>query len=821
MNRQAHQALRLNPITQGIKQHLQSQRVQVFATALIASSVAFAPAETSAGPILEEIIVTAQKREMNIQDVPISLQALDTAKLTALGISDFKDYVLQLPSVSYKTQGPGLNNIYMRGVSDGGDGNQSGAAPSVGVYLDEQPVTSIASSLDVHIYDIARIEALAGPQGSLFGASSQAGTLRIISNQPKMGVTEARIDIGGMFTEEGDPSNNQEGMINIPLGDKAALRLVGWRIDEGGYIDNVAGTRTYNTDTSVSVYNGGVAAIVPGVTRTATTDNRTSVSGDPRGTIARPAEDINELEKYGIRALLKVDLNDNWSATAGIFYQNMKTEGVWDHDPDSLGVDGNPIGDYNIQRFYEDSKQDEFIQYSLVLKGNINDVVELTYAGSYLDRTVDYVNDYTEYAIAQTYVPYYVCDGTSVGPVNNTDCTSLDQFVVENEQMTRQTHELRITSLGDGPISYTLGVFWNEFKNDFTLEYVQPGMSPSLIVNIPGTDGTNLHYMTDQVRIDRQKAVFGEITYAFNDQWSVTFGGRWYETQQELVGFATFGPAAFGGTIGGNPNYEVDDSDFLKKFNLTWRMNDDAMLYVTRSEGFRPGGVNRDESLQRFNALIYHSDFVTSYEGGFKTTWMDGRLRFNGALYVLSWEDMLYTIYDYSLSPCCGSTYNLGDAETKGVELDVTFAATEALTLTGAMSYISAKTVEDLLLPNTTLVVPKGQRLPNVPRWKGNMTARYEFTVGNYDAFAEMTYIYYDDTTNRIRPADVLFNTQDDYSLINLRAGMSMGPWNVTAFLDNATDKIADISVDARVYGTSTQINRPRSFGVKVGYSFY
>ena len=310
MSKQAHQALHLNPITQGIKQHLQSQRVQVLATALIASSVAFAPAESSA-QTLEEVIVTAQKREANLQDVPISLQALDTAKLTALGISDFKDYALQLPSVSFKTQGPGLNNIYMRGVSDGGDGNQSGSAPSVGVYLDEQPVTSIASNLDVHVYDIARIEALAGPQGSLFGASSQAGTLRIISNQPKIGETEGRLDIGGMFTEEGDPSNSQEGMVNIPLGDKAALRLVGWRIDEGGYIDNVAGTRTYDL---TGPYGGTVA-----VGRTASIDNRTLTSDDARGTAARPEEDINTLEKIGVpyKVVVEEDEHSEYSRALG------------------------------------------------------------------------------------------------------------------------------------------------------------------------------------------------------------------------------------------------------------------------------------------------------------------------------------------------------------------------------------------------------------------------------------------------------------------------------------------------------------------------
>jgi len=820
-------AVRLNPIAHGIRRHYQSQRPNLLATAVIAGSVAFAPAVSSAQAALEEIVVTATKRSVNMQDVPISLQALDSTKLTELGIQNFNDYALQLPSVSFRSSGPGLNTIYMRGVSDGGDGNPSGASPSVGLYLDEQPVTSIASNLDVHIYDIARIEALAGPQGTLFGASAQSGVLRIITNQPSTEGFEGRFDIGGMSTDGGDSSSSFEGMVNIPLGDKAALRVAGWYIDEGGYIDNVAGTRTYDL---TGPYGGTVA-----VGRTGTIDNTAFTSDDPRANAQPIAEDINTLEKTGLRALLKVDLSDAWTLTGGIFFQNMQTEGVWDHDPESLDAGGEPIGDFKIQRYYQDENEDEFTQFSLTVEGDIGDAVHLTYAGSLLDRQNDYVNDYTEYGQVAGHVPYYSCDysatGTAPGPFDDaTDCTNLDEFVYEDHTMTRQTHELRISSLGDGAFSYTAGLFFNEFENDFSLNYIQPHMAPDATVISPDYDGTNLYFITAQVRTDSQEAIFGEFTYAFNDQWSAMVGGRYYSTEHEMVGEVTFGPAGWivrpptiDDQLSGNSNQKGSESDFLSKINLNWHATDDVMLYVTRAEGYRPGGVNRDPLLIPKGFGTFEQDFLTNYEIGFKTTSKDGRLRFNGAAYYSNWEDVQYTIYEFSLSACCGSTYNLGDARIKGFELDLTYAASDNWTWYGSLAKTDAETSEEFILDPDGIgesLIPEGQPLPNVPQIKLNVTGRYDFTAGGHNAYAQLNYSYVSSTTNRIVPTDPLFADQDDYENFNFRAGVLIGTWNVDLFVNNLTDEMAELAANPRVYGTSTVINRPRSIGLKVGKSF-
>src|SRR5919107_1240140 len=215
------------------------------ATDVTAPPPAVQTAQDGNVPDQTEIIITAQKREENLQNVPISVQAIGTRRLDQLNISNFEDYTKQLPSVSFQTSSPGSTSVYMRGVASGGDGNHSGSLPSVGTYLDEQPVTTIGGTLDVHIYDIARIESLAGPQGTLYGASSQAGTIRIITNKPELGVTSGRVDAELNKVAHGGMGGSLEGMINLPVASNIALRAVGFYQRDAGFIDGVAGSRTY------------------------------------------------------------------------------------------------------------------------------------------------------------------------------------------------------------------------------------------------------------------------------------------------------------------------------------------------------------------------------------------------------------------------------------------------------------------------------------------------------------------------------------------------------------------------------------------------
>ena len=210
-------------------------------------------AQASGG--LEEVVVTAQKRTENMQDVPISIDAIGNEKLEQLNIRNFTDYVRMLPSVAATPSigaGAGFSAVYMRGIVTGGDGQATTSQPSVGTYLDEQPVTTIQGNLDLHLYDIANVEALAGPQGTLYGASSQSGTIRIITNKPEIGNFVAGYALEGNAIDDGGNGYVAEGFVNFPLGARAALRLVGWKTKEAGWIDNLRGTRLYAGDVSTA-----------------------------------------------------------------------------------------------------------------------------------------------------------------------------------------------------------------------------------------------------------------------------------------------------------------------------------------------------------------------------------------------------------------------------------------------------------------------------------------------------------------------------------------------------------------------------------------
>ncbi len=777
----------ISPVTRAVRHHIHSNRRRLVAAAILSGAIAM-PQVGLAQETLEEIIVTASKRAENLQDVPISITALSTSTIKELGITDFDSYAQMLPTLSYKSVGPGTATLIMRGASDGGDGNASGSQPSVGLFLDEAPVTTIASNLDIHIYDIERIEALSGPQGTLYGASSLSGNLRIITNKPNMDGFSAGMDAGIGWTDGGDASYSVEGFINIPVSDNAALRLVGWNIDEGGYIDNVAGVRNYTLE-------GGYGYNPNNFGRTATKGNADLVE-----------ENFNELEKTGGRLALRINLNDNWTMDASVITQKLETTGTWDHDPSA-------VGEYNIQRYFADFSNDDFHQANLTLEGEIGSNV-LVYSGTFMDRDAQYQADYSQYGEDAYWVPYYVCDYSATGPdlatQSNTDCTSLTQYYQEDNEYGRDTHELRLQSIGDGRFQYTVGIFYTEATHKYLQEWIQPGISPNQVV--PG-GASNRFFRTDQQRADEQTAFFGEFTYDFTENLSATIGGRYFENDSDLQGVVGWGPVVFGYVADTAVDAQYSDSDSIYKLNVTWQMNDDAMVYFTASEGYRPGGLNRDPGLAQYGAAEYTPDVLTNYEIGWKTTLADGRVRFNGAVYRSDWQDVQYTIYEFALSRCCGSVYNLGDAEITGVELDVTALLSDQWELSAAVAYNDGETVGDYELINGKLAVPDGTELPNVPEIKANIWTRYSFDVGSLSSYVQLAWSYTGESYNEIRPSQRTI--QDSYSYLNLMGGVNMETWGLDLSIRNATNEVAQIYISPRPYEPSTTTNRPMTIGLK------
>jgi iron complex outermembrane receptor protein len=299
------------------------------AGAAFAQDAAPASAEESGNPTLETITVTAQKRSENVQDVPISIQVLGTQQLDELQVNDFEDYAKLLPSVSITPSGPGFGQVYMRGVASGGDGNHSASLPSVGLYLDEQPITTIQGALDVHVYDIERVEALSGPQGTLYGASSQSGTIRIITNKPDTSGFAAGYGLELNSVESGGIGHVAEGFVNVPISDRMALRAVGWQKKDAGYIDNVRTQRTYPT------------------------------SGIVEDNLGRVEDDYNDVDTVGARVALKFDINENWTITPTLMGQRQKTDGFFAYD--------STLGERKVSHNYPETGDDRWAQAALTL----------------------------------------------------------------------------------------------------------------------------------------------------------------------------------------------------------------------------------------------------------------------------------------------------------------------------------------------------------------------------------------------------------------------------------------------------------------------
>ena len=780
---EATPTFRKTPIATALSQH----RITLLATALMLPASVIA-----AGGELEEVVVTAAKRSSTLQDTSISLQVLGGELLSDLGVKSFGDYIQFLPAVTYDSVRPGIAQIFMRGISSGNNGNHSASQPSVGVYLDEQPITTINEILDIHAYDIARIETLAGPQGTLFGTSSQSGSLRIITNPPVIGEFEAGYDLGGNFIDGGDGGYTAEGFVNIPIKDNAAIRLVAWHDKVGGYIDNVPSTITF------------------------------AASGITIDNAALVEKNFNDSETTGLRAKLKVDLNENWTISPGFIYQEQDTNGTFDHDPETLG-------DLQAQEFFDTFFRENWYQASLTVEGKIGNL-DVVYAGAYFDRDRDSQYDYTGYAVylEELYAGYgYACylyqaDGSCANPA---------QYVDQDENWNRQSHELRVQNSQDDRLRYIAGLFYQKQEHDFDLRWTPPDMNPADTL-VPGTPTV---WLTEQIRKDEDKAVFGEISFDLTDKLTLLGGARYYWYENRLFGFNGFIGHCTGSFINGvfvedrslTPQYPCFDTlilngkkknnDIIFKANLTYQFNDDIMVYGTYSEGYRAGGVNR----ARVAGIPgYDEDFTENFEIGWKTTWLDNRLRFNGAAYHVKWDNFQFSILDFAVSNLT-IINNAGKATVNGFEIDTKYAATDKLTLSLSASYNDTELKEDLI-NGTAVDAPKGQALPFSPKFQTSFIGRYETNIGDFGAYSQLAWSYTDDSWSDLRSAVRL--KQKSYNLLNMAFGISKDNWHVDLFMNNLTDERAQIARSDPGYpndkDTTTDTNRPRSFGIRFGQRF-
>ncbi len=774
-----------------------------------------AMAQDSGTAPLEEIIVTAQKRDQSLQDVPISISVLNSAQLTDLGIRGLEDFVQMLPNVSYVQLGPGSGEVYIRGVSSGGN-SILGSTPNVATYLDEQPITAVNAFLNPHIYDIDRIEVLAGPQGTLFGANAQSGAIRIITNKPDPSQFSAGYDAEVNSVEHGELGYLLEGYVNIPMGDRTALRLVGWYKEDPGFVDNMFTTHTFS--------NANIrAGLDPG-------DPLNAVAADITINNAQYAKkDFNTATTAGARAALKVDLTDNWSVTASIMGQNLESEGVWDHDPDE-------VGDLQVTRFQPDSLDDEWLQGALVLEGQLGSTT-LTYAGSYLDRDVisnaDY-SLYTDYYISGGFVQaFYSCYVTYF-----LDCTDPRELLTGDEDWNRTNHELRWQSAGDQRFRWLVGAFYEEAEHHFDLDWhvlglesISPYWNPDGSASQDGNaaiDNPDIYWTTDQVRSNEETAFFGQLQYDFTDQWTGSVSARHFIYDSQLIGFSgtIWWPTCCWQRPPFNTDLITSDEDTVYRANLTFSPTDDAMFFFTYSEGYRPGGLNRV-----FDTPIggsYDPDFLTSFEIGAKSTLMDGRMRLNGSIYFQQWDDFQLSRLDSTVS-LLTLTDNVGTAESNGIEADMSLAATDNWQVSAAFSYNKAEITEDYWINKANEGdgnpdAKKGLALPRVPEFKFNITSRNDWTTsGGTPQYLQFALVHTGESWN------VLFSAANDirtrklqhtYNIVNAAWGIEYETWSGEIFVRNLFDERAEVFKNGATWDSRITTNRPRTIGIRFRQGF-
>ena len=841
------------------------QKKRLSAAILAAITSASAPLAIAE---IEEIVVTATKRAQSTQDIPVAVAAVNEQTLEDLGVSNFEDYLLQLPGVTAGGSGPGQNTIYIRGVASTTPNlttaGVAGLAPNVALYLDEQPLAQPGRNLDVYAADLNRVEVLSGPQGTLFGASSQAGTVRLITNKPDPSGTYASVDFGTAWTDDGEMSNNVEGMINVNVNDRLTLRGVVYVDRQGGYIDNVAGSQTARDSGRFRPAGTMRANGVPVSAGRAGFQAGSDLSGVnfiAADNANRTEDDFNDTTYAGGRLSALWSINDNWTLTVSHTQQELESDGVFFADPN--------LDDYEIQRYAEDKIEDSFSNTAWTFEGLIGDL-EVVYTGAYTDRETDQIVDYTDYLFVGQYLPYYICDGSVSYPggAPSGTCQSPLLFVNSRSETEVMTHEIRISTDQSKRVRATLGAFYSDLEltelNDFTYPGSEAvvgfngviGFGPNypltntavtgLVGNAapgyfsdPGPFPEAVIFRNDVKRTDEQTGVFGEVTFdVVPDTFALTLGARWYDIEVDLEGSAnssffnlgaTSDAQAFGTNISaqfasnnavGAPDTASTDGTIFK-LTGEWTPNENVLLYATLSEGFRPGLLNRPGG--RSNGAGYtvpyalDTDDVTNVEFGWKTDLADSTIRFNGSIFFVDIESLQTTIFDPSIVNLFFSD-NAADAEVRGVEGNFIWqpASVEGLTVTGAFSFLDTE-ITKVITPTND--VRKGDELAFAPEFQANIRARYTWQLdsgltahvmphANYSAESYSDII----TINR--------DKIDSWLMLGITAGVSASNWTAEIFIDNLTSEEAEISRSFVFDRERVTYARPRTAGLRVSYDF-
>jgi iron complex outermembrane recepter protein len=726
-------------------------------------------ATAPAGDGLQEIVVTARKTNENLQNVPLAVQALGQATLEQHDVQSVDDYMKLMPSINYsQSEGtPGRATFTMRGIASGYRLGV-GQSPLVGTYIDEIPTTTREGSIDLHIYDVARIEALSGPQGTIYGASSEAGTLKIVTNKPDTTRFSAGYDVNLNDSKGGAFGDVVEGFVNQPISDHAAIRIVGFQEHDGGYIDNVPATITYPS-TGYSVSNA-----------------------------SQVKKNYNPTDTEGGRAALKIDLNDDWTALVQVMGQDQHTSGFFGY-LDSLGVDKTAF-------HLPQKSHDSFWSPALTITGKVGDF-DLTVVSSYLRHDIRQTQDYTDYSLYYDKLYDFAADyayGIGGVPID------AGQTIREDYNFDKYTNEIRYSSPSDKRFRSSGGAFAELQIGHLSYNQIVAGtLDPSLTVQ---NTFPNTIWLSEQHSRQQDYALYN--TFEFDLLPNLTFeaGGRVYKYIIDFDDFsggndnpATFQyPAGIASCISsksiiGSPctdvSSKVTGSGVTYKAGVTWRVDPHHMVYFNTSTGYRPGGFNQQSSV-----APYQAEKLINYEVGWKTSWFDNHLRWNGDLFYDPWNN-----FQFNFRGANGITQvaNAGAAVSKGVETNLSWQATSRLTISGDLAYTDARltknycgTLDASGSPITNCAAPqapKGTKLPVTPTLKGDVTARYEFEAGDSvipyvqasAQFRSGSWNYLQTDVGGVDPRAIL-GRNPGFTQVDLAAGVKWGSKHAELYVKNA-----------------------------------
>lgn len=765
-------------------------------------------AQSQAADVMEEVVVTATKRASTIQEVPFSINAQTAEDIAESGAQNLEDLSRNVAGLAVQNLGPGQSQVSVRGVSAGQIiRDQPGVKEQVGIYLDESVISLSLFTPDLDLFDLNRVETLRGPQGTLFGSGSVGGTIRYITNQPDASGFDASIELNANSLTDGDTGGHIKGMVNVPLSDgKSALRLVAYGTEYAGFIDAL-------------------------------------------GENGAEKDDVNGGDRRGFRAALKWAVNDNLTITPRIIYQDVEADGF--NRQEVYNLFANPFSTTRPAIRLGDREQ--FLQLDEKFTDETT-IVDLTVEWALENFDVTFVTSYTDREILVSRDASALTGSVTVAPLGGLGFpeanVTLPSNLRDTTDLEQNTFELRLSSNDSGPLQWLVGVFYADAEREYAQRLPTPGydamtdaaLGDGVSAAVSGRFPADSPYAADLPYENSQLAFFGELSYDMTERLTVTVGGRYYDFEEERR-FTSGGLFA-----NGDDQFDETESDgFTPRVMLSYDYSDSTVINAQASQGFRQGGDNDplNEGLCSADDVAtfggypeYDDEKLWNYEAGLKSRFSNGVV-LNAAVFYADIEDLQVT---QDAGSCSSRVVFNVDAETQGIEVELSAQPTDNLELSFAASVLEAEFADTIYKADGSVLggMEDGNRLPSVSELQLAGTATYRFPLswggasGGYlsatvhhmsDRYTQpgdqvagagtfSHFAYAGSTGTETTTVDLKL---DAFTIMNISAGIEGDDWEAVLYVNNVTDENADLSFDRERGGAARlafRTNMPRNIGV-------